>query len=92
MVNFKVLKQKMTAYSSSSMWYVKLVSGLTGFGGGASFSKSDGFRQNLVHPTKNLKFLEIDIIGIGHVLHIKFCAWVDLRLGISYKSVAKPVN
>ena len=82
----------MTAYSSSSLWYVKLVGGLTGFGGGASFSKSDGFCQNLVLQTKNLKFLKIDIIGIGHALHIKCCAWVDLRFGISYKSVAKAVN
>ena len=45
-----------------------------------------------VTSNKKHQFLKFDIIGIWCALHIKNCAWVDLRFGMSYKSVAKTVN
>ena len=54
----------MTAYPSSSFRFAKLVGGLTGSNVMHNFPKIGGFRQNLSLPTKNCKFLKIDIIGI----------------------------
>ena len=82
----------MTVYASSSFWYAQLVGGLTGLDVTRHFLKVVDFVKICHFRQKKRKFLKIDIIGIWRALHIKNCAWVDLRFGMSYELVAKPEN